>query len=148
MNRHQRSARPPMALGAAVAAASIALIAGTAWAGQTPSASPATGTVAVRQPRLFRELEWPGSPVHTFINYHNATGVGRSIRANAAVLVSCRVYDATVKSSYPDGFWYRIASPPWNNHYYATANTFLNGDPPLGPYRQFTDFKVPLCRKS
>jgi hypothetical protein len=45
----------------------------------------------------------------------------------------------------PDGYWYRIASPPWNDRYYAPANTFMNGDPWNGPYTHNTDLKVPNC---
>jgi len=43
------------------------------------------------------------------------------------------------------GYWYRLADPPWNDHYYAAANTFLNGDPLEGPYYWNTDFRVPDC---
>ena len=59
--------------------------------------------------------------------------------------VSCKVYDPTIASVNPDGYWYRIASNPWDNNYYAPANTFLNGDPPNGPYTHNTDFAVPDC---
>ncbi|MEW2255313.1 hypothetical protein [Streptomyces sp. NPDC047869] len=45
----------------------------------------------------------------------------------------------------PGGYWYRIASPPWSDTYYAVANTFLNGDPPEGPYSHDVDEKVPDC---
>ena len=40
---------------------------------------------------------------------------------------------------------YRIASSPWNNQYYAAANTFMNGDPWGGPYTHNTDFAVANC---
>ncbi len=42
-------------------------------------------------------------------------------------------------------YWYRIASAPWNNEWYAIANTFLNGDQPGGPTEHNTDFAVPDC---
>lgn len=59
--------------------------------------------------------------------------------------VSCKVYDPYIATVNPDGYWYRIASSPWNNSYYAAANTFLNGDPPGGPYSRNTDWNVPNC---
>lgn len=102
---------------------------------QTPA--PAPGTHA--------ERESIHHPAHTFANYHNASGQGPSIAAGKVVRVSCKVHDGTIPSADPDGYWYRIASSPWNNKYYAPANTFLNGDPPNGPYSHNTDFAVPDC---
>jgi|GEM_PF-7127884 len=91
------------------------------------------------------EQETPNHPVNTFTNYHNASGMGPPIAAGQWVEVSCRVYDPTIASVNPDGYWYRIASSPWSNAYYAPANTFMNGDPVGGPYTHNTDFAVPLC---
>jgi hypothetical protein len=91
------------------------------------------------------EQETPHHPVNTITNNHNASGMGPPIAAGQWVEVSCRVYDPTIASVNPDGYWYRIASPPWNNAYYAPANTFMNGDPYGGPYTHNTDFSVPLC---
>ena len=72
--------------------------------------------------------------VNTFTNYHNASGTGPRVDPATWVDVSCKVYDATIGTSNPDGYWYRIASSPWNDQYYAPANTFMNGDPWGGPY--------------
>lgn len=91
------------------------------------------------------EQETPNHPVNTFTDYHNASGMGPAIGAGAYVEVSCRVYDPTIASVNPDGYWYRIASSPWNNAYYSPANTFMNGDPYGGPYTHNTDFSVPVC---
>jgi hypothetical protein len=65
------------------------------------------------------------------------------------VQVSCKVYSVPEEalSAYPDGYWYRIASSPWNNNYYDIANTFLNGDSLNGPTVHNTDSKVPDCPK-
>lgn len=82
---------------------------------------------------------------NTFSNYHNASGMGPKIAAASWVEVSCKVYDPTISSAQPDGYWYRIASAPWNNQYYAVANTFMNGDPWGGPFTHNTDFNVPDC---
>ena len=71
--------------------------------------------------------------------------MGPAIAAGQWVEVSCKVYDPTIPSVNPDGYWYRIASAPWSNAYYSPANTFMNGDPYGGPYTHNTDFSVPDC---
>jgi hypothetical protein len=71
--------------------------------------------------------------------------MGPAIGSGQWVQVSCKVYDPTIVSVNPDGYWYRIASGPWNNAYYSPANTFMNGDPYGGPYTHNTDFAVPNC---
>jgi hypothetical protein len=96
-------------------------------------------------PQTWSEQETPNHPVNTFTNYHNASGEGPAIAAGQWVQVSCKVYDPTIASVNPDGYWYRIASSPWNNSYYSPANTFMNGDPYGGPYTHNTDFNVPTC---
>jgi hypothetical protein len=95
--------------------------------------------------RTWSEQESPNHPVNTFANYHDASGQGPPIGAGQTVEVSCKVQDGTIDSTRPDGYWYRIASSPWNNAYYAPANTFMNGDPPGGPYTHNTDFAVQDC---
>jgi hypothetical protein len=96
-------------------------------------------------PQIWSEQETPKHPVNTFTNYHNASGMGPAIAAGQWVEVSCKVYDPTIQSVNPDGYWYRIASVPWSNVYYSPANTFMNGDPYGGPYTHNTDFAVPNC---
>jgi hypothetical protein len=96
-------------------------------------------------PETWLEQETPNHPVNTFTNYHNASGMGPAIAAGQWVEVSCKVYDPTIVSVNPDGYWYRIASSPWSNSYYSPANTFMNGDPYGGPYTHNTDFSVPNC---
>lgn len=110
-----------------------------------PGSSPAQDGGATLPPRTFAEQETPNHPVNTFTNYHNASGQGPAIAAGQWVQVSCKVYDPTIQSVNPDGYWYRIASAPWNNAYYSPANTFMNGDPYGGPYTHNTDFAVPNC---
>ncbi len=105
-----------------------------------PSTPPPTPS-----PQTWSEQETPNHPVNTFTNYHNASGMGPAIAAGQWVQVSCKVYDPTIVSVNPDGYWYRIASSPWNNAYYSPANTFMNGDPYGGPYTHNTDFNVPNC---
>jgi hypothetical protein len=96
-------------------------------------------------PQTWSEQETPNHPVNTFTDYHNASGMGPAIASGEWVQVSCKVYDPTIASVNPDGYWYRIASSPWNNAYYSPANTFMNGDPYGGPYTHNTDFNVPDC---
>ena len=128
--------------------------------GDSGSATPAPAPTPAPQPapqpqpppppppppaQRWAEQETPNHSVNTFTNYHNASGVGPAIAAGQWVQVSCKVYDPTIQSVNPDGYWYRIASSPWNNAYYAPANTFMNGDPYGGPYTHNTDFAVPNC---
>jgi hypothetical protein len=82
---------------------------------------------------------------NTFANYQNASGEGAKVAAAMYVQVSCKVYAPSIGSASPDGYWYRISGSPWNNQYYAVANTFMNGDPWGGPYTHNTDFNVPDC---
>jgi surface antigen len=109
--------------------------------GNTP---PSPAPVPVAAP-TWSEQETPNHPVNAFTNFHNASGVGPAVGSGQWVQVSCKVYDPTIASVNPDGYWYRIASPPWNNAYYSPANTFMNGDPYGGPYTHNTDFAVPNC---
>lgn len=67
------------------------------------------------------------------------------------VQVSCKLHavpQVGYESVMPDGYWYRIASPPWNNRYFGIANTFLNGQPVenTSQYKTInTDWRVPDC---
>jgi hypothetical protein len=87
--------------------------------------------------------------VNTFTDYHNASGQGPSIAPGQYVQVSCKIYDPTIASVNPDGYWYRIASSPWNNGYYSPANTFMNGDAwgcwVTSSCVHNTDWAVPNC---
>jgi hypothetical protein len=91
------------------------------------------------------EQEWH-TGANTFSDPRNASGMGPKIAPAQYVLVSCKLYDPSIASADPGGYWYRIASSPWDNQYYAVANTFLNGDPWSGPYTHPTDLSVPDCR--
>lgn len=83
---------------------------------------------------------------NTFTNPYNASGMGVKIPPYAYVEVSCKVYAPQIVSANPDGYWYRIRSAPWNDLYYAVANTFWNGDiPGQKPYVHNTDFAVRDC---
>ena len=119
--------------------------AGTGPTGATgPSTPTGTGGPPPTAPPTYTEQEGHHG-VNTFTDYHNASGEGPPIAPAAYVQVSCKVYDPTIASVNPDGYWYRIASSPWNDNYYSPANTFMNGDPWNGPYTHNTDFNVPNC---
>lgn len=117
----------------------------------TPTTAPRTTTTVPRttttaQPATFSEQSGShGSP--TFRNPANASGPGERIPAMSWVEVSCKVLPSpNIPSAYPDGWWYRIASAPWNNEYYAVANTFWNDDVPgQTPYTSNVDPDVPNC---
>ena len=83
--------------------------------------------------------------VDTFADPHAASGPGPRVEPEQWVEVSCKVYAPEIESAKPDGYWYLLASAPWNNQYYAPANTFMNGDPWGGPFTHFTDFNVHDC---
>jgi serine/threonine protein kinase len=114
----------------------------------TTTTPPAVTTTTTTPPKKTTVSEQAGaSGAATFTNYHNASGVGSRLAAAQWVEVTCKVLDTTIPSVDPDGYWYRIASSPWNNAYYAPANSFKNGDPWTGtitnPHN--TDYSVPNC---
>lgn len=116
--------------------------------GTTPTSTPTTGptppTPTSTPQKLYAEQEGHYG-ANTFTNPYNASGMGQKIPAGAWVQVVCKVYAPQIQSANPDGYWYLIATSPWNNAYYAVANTFMNGDPWNGPYTHNTDFNVPDC---
>ena len=116
------------------------------WSGSGPPPTPPPTAPPPTAARTFTEQSGRfGSPA--FRNPANASGQGTTVPAMSYVEVSCKVKPAsTIASAHPDGYWYRIASSPWNNEFYAVANTFWNGDVPgQTPYTHNTDFNVPDC---
>lgn len=79
----------------------------------------------------------------TFTDPYGPVGEGQRVPNGTSVEVSCKIVA-------PGGrtvgvYWYRIASPPWNDQYYSPANSWLNTDPPAGPYTSVVDAAVPYC---
>ena len=69
--------------------------------------------------------ETTGGLAHTWTNYSNAGGTpGPSIPAFASIQITCRVQGFTVTDG--NNWWYRIASSPWSNAYYVSADAFYN----------------------
>jgi hypothetical protein len=77
---------------------------------------------------------WPettGGTAHTWSNYNNAGGTpGAMIAANTTVQISCKV--AGFKVANGNTWWYRIASSPWNDQFYVSADAFYNNGQTTG----------------
>lgn len=104
--------------------------------------SPASSTSSA--PPVYTEEAYNKNGVPTFKDHHNASGPGPDIPFQTTVVVVCKVYDPSIPSVVPSGYWYEITTAPWTG-LYAAANTFLNGDPAGGPYTHNYDPKVPDC---
>jgi NlpC/P60 family len=98
------------------------------------------------QPEPQTWAETTGSIVNTWSNYSNAGGTqGPSIPAHATVQVSCRVEGFRVEDG--NTWWYRLASSPWSNGYYASADAFYNDGETSGSLigTPFVDPSVAEC---
>lgn len=90
--------------------------------------------------------ETVGGVAHTWTNYQDAGGTeGPSIAAYQTVAISCRLQGFTVADG--NTWWYRIASSPWNNAYYVSADAFYNNGATSGSLigTPFYDPAVALC---
>ncbi|WP_404962233.1 hypothetical protein [Streptomyces sp. 147326] len=115
----------------------------TAKAPEPTITKPATPEPPQPAKRTIREQSGSkGSP--TFLDPHGAKGPSGRIPAHSWIEVECRVYAPEIETANPDGWWYRIASHPWNGRY-AVANTFMNGDTPGQTPATNTDWSVPVC---
>ena len=102
------------------------------------AATPAAGPTPV--------AETTGGETHTWTNYMNAGGTaGPVIAGGTTVQISCKVTGFRVADG--NTWWYRIASPPWNNAFYASADAFYNNGATSGPLTDtpFVDPAVPDC---
>src|SRR5215472_14903910 len=69
--------------------------------------------------------ETTGGAAHTWTNYTNAGGTqGPTIAAFATVQIACRLTGFKVADG--NTWWYQIASSPWNDVYYVSADPFYN----------------------
>lgn len=120
-------------------------------AGQTSSSVAATATTAAcplppSPPPSTTYAETVGGNTHTWTDYMNAGGnEGATISNGTTVQVSCRVQGFAVADG--DTWWYRIASSPWNDTYYASADAFYNNGQTSGSLvgTPFVDTNVPTC---
>jgi CHAP domain len=109
----------------------------------TPPATPAP-TPTPSAPATYAETT--GGVTHTWSDYGDAGGTqGPSIPANDTVQISCKVTGFRVQDG--NTWWYRIASSPWNNAYYASADAFYNNGQTSGSLvgTPFMDVNVPNC---
>ncbi|MBV9012055.1 MAG: hypothetical protein JO281_09680 [Pseudonocardiales bacterium] len=96
--------------------------------------------------KTFTEQAGGGGSHPTFRNPLVFGGPGQSVQPGEKVEVVCRFFQPNAPPSVKhDGWWYLVASQPWNRHYYTVANSYLNGDPPEGPYITNVDNGVPEC---
>jgi len=66
-----------------------------------------------------------GGTANTWTNYSNAGGYqGPTVPAYSTVQVACYVNGFAVSDGNTN--WYRLASSPWNNQYYVSADAFYN----------------------
>ncbi len=111
--------------------------------GASPPAAGPSGSAPTPTPG---HGETTGGVAHTWTNYTDAGGSqGPSIPSNDTVQVTCKVTGFRV----PDGntWWYQIASSPWNNAYYASADAFYNNGATSGSLigTPFVDPSIPDC---
>ena len=113
---------------------------------QHPTSSPTTTQHPTSQPAPTTYTETVGGNTHTWTDYSNAGGnEGATIPNGMTVQVSCKVQGFQVADG--NTWWYRIASSPWNNTYYASADAFYNNGQTSGSLQgtPFVDNNVPNC---
>ncbi|MGE0879830.1 MAG: hypothetical protein AB7L13_16335 [Acidimicrobiia bacterium] len=109
-----------------------------------PTAAQPTPAPTVAKPAT--RPETAGGVANTWTNYGNAGGqAGQQIAKGATVQISCRVEGFRVSNGNP--WWYRIASSPWNNGFYVSADAFYNNGQTSGSLvgTPWVDPAVPLC---
>jgi hypothetical protein len=109
--------------------------------GGEPAPSPSSPPSA---PTTFAETT--GGAAHTWSNYSNAGGTeGQTIPANATVQIACTLTGFRVADG--NTSWYRIASSPWSNAFYVSADAFYNNGATAGSLHgtPFVDPNIPSC---
>jgi hypothetical protein len=113
----------------------------TPLAGTTPAEGGSSGTNSAG---TFAETV--GGPTATWTDYSNAGGTeGATIPSGQSVQVTCVVQGFEVADGNTN--WYLIASSPWNNAYYASADAFYNNGATSGSLdgTPYVDPDVPAC---
>jgi surface antigen len=90
--------------------------------------------------------ETVGGNAHTWTNYTNAGGTqGPTIPAYTTVQIACKVPGFRVADG--NTWWYRIASAPWNNAFFVSADAFYNNGQTSGSLHgtPFVDGNVANC---
>lgn len=110
-----------------------------------PGAGPTTAPPQPPPPPA-THAETTGGVTHTWTNYTNAGGTaGPTIASNTTVQISCKLTGFRVADG--NTWWYRIASPGWDNHFYASADAFYNNGQTSGTLHgtPWVDNAVPDC---
>src|SRR5436305_3458360 len=108
--------------------------------------TPIRAPVSVESPADETVSETSGGVVNTWSDYLSGEGVpGPSMPSNYSVQVGCAVTGFRVADG--NTWWYRIASSPWNDAYYASADAFYNNGKISGSQigTPFVDPAVPAC---
>lgn len=90
--------------------------------------------------------ETAGGAANTWTDYLNAGGAqGPTIPAYTTVQVTCAVSGFRVADG--NTWWYQIASSPWDNAYFVSADAFYNDGASSGSLAgtPYVDPAVPLC---
>lgn len=90
--------------------------------------------------------ETAGGVAHTWTNYTNAGGTqGPSIAGGQTVAIACKLQGFRVADG--NTWWYRIASSPWSDNFYVSADAFYNNGATSGPLKgtPFVDPAVANC---
>lgn len=129
---------------AAVVAGAVAL--GLTLSGGEPT-SKAERTVARAKQLSTTYVQRTGSSARTWSDFTIAGGkAGPPINGPRSVRVTCRVRGFDV--GHGNDWWYLVASAPWRNRYFATADAFFNQRRTQGvDFRKtrFVDPAVPRC---
>ncbi len=81
------------------------------------------------------EISGPTVPITLYRDYINASVPSpEMIPPSTPVTVSCTTQGQPLNSNPSDDNWYRVASAPWENEYYAPADAFYNGAPTSAPF--------------
>ncbi len=126
---------------------------GTTGTTSLPSSSSTTGTTLGTPPQTTGTTAAPqtysetvGGNANTWTDYSDAGGTqGPTIPAYQTVQVTCAVQGFRVADG--NTWWYRIASSPWDNNFYASADAFYNNGQTSGSLlgTPFVDPNVPVC---
>ena len=125
--------------GTATAVARLSDGPGSAAPASTPGASTA-------ESRTYAETV--GGETHTWTDYATAGGSqGAPISAYATVRIACKVTGFKVADG--NDWWYRIASRPWSDTHYASADAFYNNGSESGSLAgtPWVDSRVPDCAR-
>lgn len=93
-----------------------------------------------------KSLQTVGGDTQTWTDYRSGGGTAGPIIPNGTtVWVSCRTMGLKLANGNP--WWYRIASPSWDDQFWASADAFYNNGQTTGPLRDtpFVDESVAIC---